>query len=127
MLTVCDEMPCDDAAEAEKDMTHCRGTDWRLLKTAVAAAASLFLTASAHASAFDCKDGYQLVQGNRILTPYCQDELLTAVARQYGLKVSAEEIRENPNTKRHVCRFVGRDIRVQENCTISNPNGRRGF
>lgn len=76
------------------------------------------------AAAIDCQNGYQLVQGNRLATPYCQDALLASVARQYGLKTNAAAIRENPNHKRDICRFVGRDIRVQENCITANPNGR---
>ncbi len=76
------------------------------------------------AAAIDCRDGYQLVQGNRLATPYCQDALLAAVARQYGFKTTAAAVRNNPNHKREICRFVGRDIRVQENCITANPNGR---
>ena len=95
----------------------------RILTTAAAAV----LAAASPALAIDCKDGYQLVQGNRLSTPYCQDAQLVSVARQYGMKASAEEIRENPNYKRHVCRLVGRDIRVQETCLIANPSGRRGY
>jgi hypothetical protein len=76
------------------------------------------------AAAINCKDGYQLVQGNYLATPYCQDALLTQVAHQYGMHVSALEIRENPNSKRRVCRLIGRDIRVQEACITVNPSGR---
>lgn len=76
------------------------------------------------AAAIVCKNGFQLVQGNYIATPYCQDALLTIVARQYGMKVSGSEIRWNPNYKRQVCRTVGHDIRVQENCRTVNPGVR---
>ena len=62
-----------------------------------------------------------------IATPYCQDELLAQVARQYGMRASAADIRNNPNFKRQVCRFVGRDIRVQETCIDANAYGRRGI
>ena len=78
-------------------------------------------------AAIKCRDGAQLVAGSYITTPYCQDKLLAEVARQYGFKFSFAEIRDNPNAKRNVCVFVGRDIRVQENCLIANPTGRRGF
>ncbi len=71
-----------------------------------------------------CKDGFQLVQGNYLATPYCQDAQLAGVARQYGMKVSAAAIRDNPNFKRNVCRLVGQDIRVQSTCGEVNPNGR---
>lgn len=102
-------------------MAYCK-----LTVVGAAVAASALLAPVSPALAIDCQDGYQLVQGNRLSTPYCQDDLLARVARQYGMKASAEEIRNNPNYKRHICRFVGRDIRVQENCSISNPTGRRG-
>ena len=52
---------------------------------------------------------------------------LADVAREYGFRVSFAEIRNNPNAKRNVCIYVGRDIRVQENCLTANPTGRRGF
>ena len=80
------------------------------------------------AAAIQCKDGFQLVQGNYLATPYCQDDLLAKVARQYGMRLSAAAIRENPNTKRHVCRFVGLDIRVLQTCIEVSPGLRgRGF
>lgn len=94
---------------------------------ACASFAALAMAAPAEA-AIKCKGGYQLVQGNLISTPYCQDGLLAAVARQYGFRTSAAAIRNNPNHKREICRFVGRDIRVQENCITANPSYRgRGF
>lgn len=78
-------------------------------------------------AAITCRNGAQLVSGSYIMTPYCEDKLLAEVAREYGSRASFAEIRNNPNTKRHVCRLVGRDIRVFENCQTVNPNGRRGL
>jgi len=78
-------------------------------------------------AAIVCRNGAQLVSGSYLITPYCQDKLLAAVAREYGFKVSFAEIRDNPNSKRNICIYVGRDIRVQENCLTANPTGRRGF
>jgi hypothetical protein len=96
---------------------------------AIAAQAWLIMLAQAPASAHGivCHDGAQLVAGSYISTPYCQDLLLAAVAREYGVKASAESIRANPNIKRDVCRFVGRDIRASEACGTFNPFGRRGY
>jgi len=71
-----------------------------------------------------CSNGFQKVQGYWLATPYCQDELVAAVARQYGIKASAEAIRENPNFKREVCRLIGQDIRVKETCDEANPSER---
>jgi hypothetical protein len=74
-----------------------------------------------------CVDGFQRVQGSMISTPYCQDALLGRVARQYGFRVSDRQIRNNPNTKIHICRFVGHDIRVRFNCVDSLPSRGRFF
>ena len=76
------------------------------------------------AAAIDCRDGFQRVQGNLIATPFCQDALVGAVARQYGYRVSDREIRENVNLKRHLCRLIGRDIRIQPACLESGGRGR---
>jgi hypothetical protein len=79
---------------------------------------------AAQAHAIDCRDGYQRVQGNLIATPYCQDQYLAVVARQFGVKASADQIRNNPSYKREICRLVGRDIRVQNTCVDENsPRG----
>lgn len=81
---------------------------------------------SAHAK-IQCADGFQRVQGNWLATPYCQDALLGKVARQYGMRASDVEIRNNPNFKRHVCRLVGQDIRVRSTCLEVNPYRGRGL
>lgn len=74
-----------------------------------------------------CKGDYQVVSGNLISTPYCADNYVASVARQYGMRVSDVEIRNNPNKKREVCRFIGHDIRVAEHCNNEVPRGRRGL
>ncbi|MBU2580766.1 MAG: hypothetical protein KJ622_03485 [Alphaproteobacteria bacterium] len=63
-----------------------------------------------------CNGPWQIVQGNEIATPYCGDNYLASVARGYGSKVSAHAIRNNPNTKREICQFIGHDTRVQDIC-----------
>ncbi|WP_295559643.1 hypothetical protein [uncultured Hyphomicrobium sp.] len=74
-----------------------------------------------------CVNGNQIVSGSPIATPYCQDELVAKVAREYGVKVSADAVRNNPNLKRNVCAHVGRDIRIYQACIDTNSTGRRGF
>lgn len=71
-----------------------------------------------------CVKGNQLVNGHPLATPYCQDELVAQVAREHGVKVSASAIRANPNLKRNVCQFVGRDIRIYQACINENSLGR---
>jgi hypothetical protein len=63
-----------------------------------------------------CRDGFQINYGRAISTPYCNDALVAAVAREHGFKVSDGEIRNNPSRKNEVCRFVGDDIRINHYC-----------
>ena len=68
------------------------------------------------AAAINCRNGAQLVQGNWLATPYCQDQYLAEVATERGFKTSASAIRNNPNHKKELCRFMFSDIRVQGTC-----------
>jgi hypothetical protein len=88
------------------------------LTTSLAAIAALGAGAAfaPAAAAIKCENGFQRVQGNLIATPYCQDDYLAQVAREYGFKASAAKIRNNPNYKKDLCRFVFNDIRVQTTC-----------
>lgn len=81
----------------------------------------------ASAAGIVCKESYQVVRGQEIATPYCADNYLAQIARKYGMRVSNAEIRNNPNRKREVCRFIGHDIRVSDNCHDENSRGRHGF
>jgi ABC-type sugar transport system substrate-binding protein len=87
---------------------------------------ALMLVAAAPAEAkIVCVKGYQIVNGSPIATPYCQDTLVAQVAREHGYKVSDAAVLNNPNTKRNVCQFVGRDIRLTTACVDANSQGRR--
>jgi hypothetical protein len=89
---------------------------------------ALLMAASLPAEArIVCKSGFQMVAGSWIATPYCQDSLVGAVARQHGVKVSDAALMSNPNLKRNVCQLVGRDIRLTTACVDANSQGRRGF
>lgn len=80
-------------------------------------AAVLVLLPSAAAEAkIVCRDGFQVVDGQEISTPYCNDGLIGKVAREHGIKVSDETVRNNPAKKDEVCRWVGSDIRIQRYC-----------
>ncbi len=69
------------------------------------------------ASKIKCNGPWQVIKSaGKIATPYCGDGYLARVARGYGVKVSANAIRRNPNRKREVCQFIGHDIRVSEIC-----------
>lgn len=90
----------------------------------IAAACFLGVAAAAGpASAIECEGNFQVQKnGNRIATPYCQDGYLAIVAREYGMRVSAKEIRYNPSEKERTCRFIGDDIRVKSTCAPYNSN-----
>lgn len=98
-------------------------TDWMLALALLVATGPSVVPAPAHAKIV-CRDGYQTVGGSQIATPYCQDELLARVARDHGMKASSARIRDNPNYKREVCRFVGHDIRVSQHCQNETPSFR---
>lgn len=72
--------------------------------------------AASPAVAIKCQNGNQLVQGNWLATPYCQDQLLAQVATERGFKASLAQIRNNPNYKKELCRSLFNDIRVQMTC-----------
>lgn len=100
----------------------------RLIGTGVLFACVAAVTASVSGPASArpvCSGGYQIIDGRKMATPYCSDLYLAQVAREFGSKVSAREIRNNPSTKREVCEFVGQDIRVKPICDMVLP--RRGF
>jgi hypothetical protein len=101
-------------------------TNHVVTRSAALTALALGLAIGGPAYAIDCQQGFQRVQGNLIATPYCQDEYLAIVARQFGVKASADRIRNNPSYKREVCAIAGRDIRVQTACLYDNAPGRGG-
>jgi hypothetical protein len=86
------------------------------LASCVAAVGAALVFASPAALAIKCENGFQRVQGDLIATPYCQDQYLAQVARQRGFKASAAKIRNNPNYKKELCRYMFNDIRVQTTC-----------
>lgn len=87
-------------------------------------AGALLTAATTNASAIECQQDYQIVNGQPISTPYCRDGYLAQVAREYGFKASASAIRNNPSRKEEVCRFIGNDIRVQTACSEVLPTPR---
>lgn len=76
-----------------------------------------------------CNGPYQVVKGaGEISTPYCEDSHLASIAREYGMRVSAQSVRQNPGTKDEVCRLVGHDPRTSHTCAGTSSdysNGRR--
>lgn len=78
-------------------------------------------------AAIKCRGNFQVQKnGNEIATPWCQDQYLAIVAREYGTRVTPAAVRNNPGIKGEVCRFIGSDIRVRDTCQGYRDN-RRGF
>jgi hypothetical protein len=87
------------------------------LSLAAAALCGALATAATPANAITCEGNAQVQRsGERIITPYCQDGYLASVAREYGVRTSAREMRWNPNEKARICRFLGDDNRVRDTC-----------
>lgn len=87
-----------------------------IFKLVIAAALTLAALGAPALAAIKCRDGSQLVQGNWLATPYCQDKLLAQVANARGFKTTFAAVRNNPNHKKELCRFLYTDIRVQMTC-----------
>jgi hypothetical protein len=90
----------------------------------VAGAVALFPQGAAQARVV-CDGEFQVNSGGAIATPYCQDRYLAQVARTYGMRVSAADVR-NPGVKQEVCQFIGYDNRVYSICSgwRNEPGGR---
>lgn len=98
-----------------------------MLKIVAPVLAAVSFSAVAAHSAIRCDGPYQIIRGDKLATPWCQDNYLAAVARSYGMRVSDSAIRNNPNTKERACRFVGADIRVKDICHGYRPDRGGGF
>lgn len=80
------------------------------------AAASLALAVPAAEAKIVCRDGFQVVNGSEISTPYCNDADLARIAREHGVRVSADEVRNNPAKKYELCRFIGSSPSASSYC-----------
>jgi hypothetical protein len=83
-------------------------------------------TVSSAEAAIRCEGRFQIVKGQRLSTPYCEDHLLAELARARGFRISDAAIRNSPTAKADACRLVGHDMRVRDICAGSLPETRRG-
>jgi hypothetical protein len=90
----------------------------------LAALQSAALPQLAHA-AIVCKDGFQRSGGAWISTPYCNDAHLAQIARNRGVRVSDAEVRNNPNKKSEICRFLNSSPTARDYCP-DERSGSRG-
>lgn len=94
----------------------------RLLKGA-AVLVLAFAAATGPAAAIECRNGYQRVGGSEIATPYCQDEYLAVVARDFGIRTTGARVRADWGHKREICRLIGQDNRIRGACASENDAG----
>ncbi|MBM3545122.1 MAG: hypothetical protein FJX44_11610 [Alphaproteobacteria bacterium] len=85
-------------------------------------AAFLLAVASQPAEArIQCKGNYQVTKYGLIATPYCQEGQIAAVARSYGVRVTDEQVRNDPLTKVNLCYRFGGDVRLKGACGAYAP------
>ncbi len=89
----------------------------RAILSVAAALALTALTGQPIQAAIQCQGPYQVIKGHGLVaTPYCENGYLASVAREYGMRVSADAVRNNPSVKEEVCHLIGADIRVKDTC-----------
>jgi hypothetical protein len=76
---------------------------FRFLRPAGYAAVGLICTLSHADAAIVCEGDFQIVDGLRISTPYCQDENLAAELRKKGVAVSGQQVRRSAEVKQQAC------------------------
>ena len=100
-----------------------------LLSLTIMALAALMVMPATEGQAkrykLNCKGPYQLVAGNYIASPPCQDRYIARVARQYGYKVSAKDLANRPSLKISICVNLSHDTRIRNHCPYSH-NGSGG-
>ncbi len=79
------------------------------------------ISTPAAATGITCDRQFQIVNGQKIATPFCADRLLGNVARERGIKVTDAQIRQSDNTKIDLCRRVGIDMRLRVICANYFP------
>lgn len=100
-----------------------------LLSLIAFSSALLLLTNEASAGKYKlkCKGPYQVIQGNLLATPPCENAYIAKVARTYGYKVSAKQVRNNVHKKMEICQHIGHDSRISELCDEYNDFGKPSF
>lgn len=88
----------------------------------VAGAIVLAFAVSAPAEArIQCQGIYQVSKYGLIATPYCGDQQIAAVAQSYGVRVTVNQVRNEPLTKVKLCFRFGGDVRLKGACGAYAP------
>jgi hypothetical protein len=93
----------------------------------VLAIALVFFVVEPAEARIKCQGNFQVTKYGLIATPYCEEAQIARVARSYGERVTAAEVRNNPNKKVYLCRRFGGDNRLKGSCAGYGPDsgGRR--
>ena len=54
-----------------------------------------------------CDGNFQIVNGQPVSTPYCEDEQLARTWQRHGIKITGDVIRRSTELKRESCLAVG--------------------
>ncbi|WP_414463243.1 hypothetical protein RLW55_11640 [Hyphomicrobium sp. B1] len=63
-----------------------------------------------------CDGNFQYVRGGWVSTPYCRADQIARVARERGIRTTAEALLAHPADAEEICRFVKADYRVHPAC-----------
>lgn len=108
-------------------MTSALSTSTLLAASVAAALLAIAAWAAPSAqAAIACKDGFQMSGGRWISTPYCNDAHLAQIARNHGVRVSDQEVRNNPARKYELCRFLSGDPNARDYCPDEGGSDRGG-
>lgn len=88
--------------------------------------ALLVTGAQAAQAAIRCNDAYQINSLGQFRSPYCEDGYLAKVARTFGMRVTADQIRNSTSVKADVCRSIGFDSRILDICVTYRNQNRGG-
>jgi hypothetical protein len=72
--------------------------------------------AAAKGGGIVCNNEFQVVEGQQIESPYCEDKYLAKVAREHGENVRGRNLRSSDALKGETCRLVEADDRANEIC-----------
>ncbi len=85
-------------------------------RLAVAFVVALTLVAQSAEARPRCDGDFQLIRGSWVSSPYCRADQIASVAREMGIRASAETLLEHPARAEELCRFLKSDIRVHPAC-----------
>jgi hypothetical protein len=51
-----------------------------------------------------CDDEFQIINGQRVATPYCEAEQLARASRGHGVMISGDAVRKDPQLREDLCR-----------------------